>query len=110
MAFANWTLSEFEENQQWLLYILWTDEAHFILHGTINTHNCRIWTKENLHACTEEPLQAPHITVWCDFTSEIIVGFCFFEEPCARLGWKTCSVNGNRYLEMPRLLEHNVFD
>ena len=37
VAFANWALLEFEKNLQWLL--LWTDEAHFSLHGTVNTHN-----------------------------------------------------------------------
>ncbi|GFV21902.1 hypothetical protein TNCV_4525891 [Trichonephila clavipes] len=30
------------------------------------------------------------------------VGSFFFEDPCARLGWKTCSVNEKRYLEMLR--------
>ncbi|GFU60434.1 hypothetical protein TNCV_3115081 [Trichonephila clavipes] len=25
--------------------ILWSDEAHFYLNETVNTQNCRIWTK-----------------------------------------------------------------
>ena len=37
MAFANWALSEYEENSQWPHSILWTDESHFSLHGTVNT-------------------------------------------------------------------------
>ena len=55
MEFANWALSELEENPQWLISILWTDEVHFSLHGTVNTHNCRMWLKENPHAYTEDP-------------------------------------------------------
>ena len=39
MAFVHWALSEFKENPQWLLSILWSDKTHFSLHGTINTHN-----------------------------------------------------------------------
>ena len=63
MALANWAVSELKENPQWQLSIMWTDEAHFSLHGTINKHNCRIWTKESLHASTEEPLHAAHVTI-----------------------------------------------
>ena len=50
MAFANWALTEFEENSQWLLSVLWMDLAHILLNGVVNTHNCRIWAKENPHA------------------------------------------------------------
>ena len=63
MAFSNWALSGFEENPQWLLSILWTDEAHFSLHGTVNTHSCKIRAKENPHAYTEETLNARRVTV-----------------------------------------------
>lgn len=116
IEFANWALAKIEEDPQWLLNILWTDEAHFSLHGTVNTHNSRIWAKENPHAYTEEPLHSPRVTVWCGFTASIIVGPFFFEEPCEATGWKTCSINGTRYLQMlrekviPCLLEHNVLD
>ena len=115
IAFANWTLSKFGENPQGLLSILWTDEGHFSLHGTVNTHSCRIWVQENPHTCIEKPLHAPYITVRCGFISEIIVGPFSFEKPCARLGWKTCSVIRKRYLEKLRdevipCLEHNAID
>ncbi|GFY03505.1 uncharacterized protein TNCV_3211421 [Trichonephila clavipes] len=31
----------------WVFNILWTDEAHFSLHGDVNNHNCRIWATSN---------------------------------------------------------------
>ena len=95
VVFVNLTLSEFEKYPQRLLSILWIDEAHFSLHGTVNIHKCRIWEKKNPHACREDPLHNLHVTVWCSFMSDIIVDSFFFEKPCAKLGWKTCSDNGN---------------
>ena len=38
-----WALSKIEQYSSWVFYILWTYEAHFSLHGDVNTHNCRIW-------------------------------------------------------------------
>ena len=54
------------------------------------THNCRIWAKKNPHAYIEEALHPPHLTVWCGFTSEIIVGPLLFIELLARLGCQKC--------------------
>ncbi|GFV96956.1 DUF4817 domain-containing protein [Trichonephila clavipes] len=41
-AFAKWAFSKMEQDPTWVFNILWTDEAHFSLHGDINNHNCRI--------------------------------------------------------------------
>ncbi|GFV34778.1 uncharacterized protein TNCV_1450821 [Trichonephila clavipes] len=44
--------------------ILWTDEAHFHLDGSVNTHNCRIWESDNPHSTLQVPLHSPKVTVW----------------------------------------------
>ncbi|GFW07264.1 hypothetical protein TNCV_3694571 [Trichonephila clavipes] len=52
MAFANWALLEFEENPHWLLSILWTDEAHFLLHGIVNivkSGRTNMYAQKNLY-------------------------------------------------------------
>ncbi|GFT79950.1 DUF4817 domain-containing protein [Trichonephila clavipes] len=41
-AFAKWAFSKMEQDPTWVFNILWTEEAHFSLHGDINNHNCRI--------------------------------------------------------------------
>lgn len=46
-AFAMWAFSKIEQKPTWVFNILWTGEAHFSLHGNINTHNCRIWAMSN---------------------------------------------------------------
>ncbi|GBL95532.1 hypothetical protein AVEN_54133-1 [Araneus ventricosus] len=47
----------------WPWNILLSDEAHFCLHGHVNTHNCRIWAAENPHAIQEQPLHPVKVTV-----------------------------------------------
>ncbi|GFS86363.1 uncharacterized protein TNCV_1681191 [Trichonephila clavipes] len=44
------------EDDDWLSNLLWTDEAHFTLRGSVNTHNCRIWAAENPRTVVETPL------------------------------------------------------
>ena len=46
---------------------VYSGQTRFIFQSTVNTHNCRIWSKENKHAYTEESLHAPHVKVWCGF-------------------------------------------
>ena len=51
---------------KWPWQILWSDEAHFHLSGTVNTHNCRIWFIKNPRTFQEIPLQAPKVTCGVD--------------------------------------------
>ena len=67
-------LAQIDRDPQWLLNIMWTDEAHFSLHGDVNTQNCRIWVTSNPHAYITKPLHSPHVTVWCSFTASFILG------------------------------------
>ena len=62
MLYKNWALLDIKEDPQWLFNILCTDEVHFSLRRTHNTHSCRIWAKENPHAYTEKSLYTPHVT------------------------------------------------
>ncbi|GFS83592.1 uncharacterized protein TNCV_1658011 [Trichonephila clavipes] len=42
LTFALTFLARVEVDAAWPWKILWSDEAHFHLSGTVNTHNCRI--------------------------------------------------------------------
>ncbi|GFX94496.1 DUF4817 domain-containing protein [Trichonephila clavipes] len=55
-AFAVWAFQKMAEDDDWLSNLLWTDEAHFTLRGSVNTHNCRIWATENPRTVVETPL------------------------------------------------------
>ena len=99
LTFALTFLARVEVDASWPWQILWSDEAHFHLCGTVNTHNCRIWDTENPRTLQEIPLHSPKVTVWCGFTSTFIIGPFFFEEN-TRNGPVTCTVTAERYRNM----------
>ncbi|GBN93660.1 hypothetical protein AVEN_24970-1 [Araneus ventricosus] len=76
--------------------ILWTDEAHFHFQGSVNTQNCRIWTRGNPFQMQPLPLHSQKVTVWCGFTAAFIFGPLFLEE-IGPSGPVPCTVNGTRY-------------
>ncbi|GBL79723.1 hypothetical protein AVEN_18246-1 [Araneus ventricosus] len=81
--------------------IFWTDEAHFHIHGYVNTQNCRIWAKENPFGHLPVPLHSEKVTVWFRVKASFIVGQFFFEE-IRPAGPVTCTVNGVCYESLLR--------
>ncbi|GFT89401.1 uncharacterized protein TNCV_4386871 [Trichonephila clavipes] len=55
-------LARLEVDPEWPWNILWSDEAHFHLDGSVNTHNCRIWETDNLYSTLQVPLHSPKVT------------------------------------------------
>ena len=88
-------LDRLEVDSEWPWNILWTDEVHFHLDGSVNTHNCRIWQPKNPHSILQVPLQSANLTVCCGFTAAFIFGQYFFDELTAR-GPITYSITGKR--------------
>ncbi|GFX75742.1 uncharacterized protein TNCV_2237151 [Trichonephila clavipes] len=60
-------LARLEVDPDWPWNILCTDEAHFHLDGSVNTHISRIWETDNPYSSLQVPLHAPKVTVWCGF-------------------------------------------
>ncbi|GFW30315.1 uncharacterized protein TNCV_3850861 [Trichonephila clavipes] len=94
-------LARLEVDPKWPWNILWTDEAHFHLDGSVNTHNCRIWESDNPHSTLQVPLHSSKVTMWCGFSASFILGPYFFEELGAG-GPVTCSITGQRYASLLR--------
>jgi transposase len=106
--FAEWFLQKCVDDPIFLENVMWSDEAHFYLHGQVATRNCIIWETENPHAFTTTPLHSPKVTVWCAFTAKCMLPPFFF----------TANVNGANYLQMltshlkpnlPRHWQHITF-
>ncbi|GFU32491.1 uncharacterized protein TNCV_4890101 [Trichonephila clavipes] len=115
LTFALTFLAKVEVEASWPWKILWSDEAHFHLSGTVNTHNCRIWDTENSRIFQEIPLHSPKVTVWCGLTATFILGPFFFEKTI-RNGPVTCTVTARRNKNMlenfvaPQMLQHQCLD
>lgn len=75
--------------------VLFTDEAHFHLCGTVNKQNFRYWAENNPQELHQRPLHSPRVTVWCAIAEFGIWGPYFFEENNV-----TVTVNSDRYCEM----------
>ena len=103
--FAHRFLARMEVDDMWPGNILWTDEAHFTLVGTVNTQNCRIWGSTRPHVVQEQPLHSVYMTAWCGFTSSFILGPFFFEEMTPR-GPVRCTVTSARYRDL--LVQHVI--
>ncbi|GFT61234.1 uncharacterized protein TNCV_926851 [Trichonephila clavipes] len=63
LTFALTFLARVKVDASWTWKILWSDEAHFHLSGTVNTHNCRIWDTESPHLPRDFPLHSPKVTI-----------------------------------------------
>jgi hypothetical protein len=99
LEFARRCIAEIAKGDDWLPRILWSDEAHFHLHGGVNSHNAVIWAEENPHQVLQTPLHDEYVTVWCGFTADFIIGPYFFERPSSH-GFTPLTVNGSRYYTM----------
>ncbi|GFV27615.1 transposable element tc3 transposase [Trichonephila clavipes] len=99
--FSQQFLARLQVDLEWPWNILWTDEAHFHLDGSVNTHNCRIWETDNPHSILRVPLHSPKVTAWCGFSASFILGPYFFEELGAG-GPVICSITGQRYASLLR--------
>ncbi|GFV63954.1 uncharacterized protein TNCV_993891 [Trichonephila clavipes] len=67
-------LARLEVDPEWPWNILGTDEAHFHLDSSVNTHNCQIWETDNAHSTLRVPLHSRKVTVWCGFSASFIFG------------------------------------
>lgn len=86
-----------KDDVDWVSNVLWTDEVHFSLSGSVNTQNCRIRAKENLHAFGKKTLRDLKGTVWCGYTATFVIGPLFSDEIC-----------GNRFQTVSRTNEHSA--
>ena len=77
---------------EWLWDILWTDEAHFYLHGLVNSQNCSIWATQNTFANVPVPFHSAKVRD--DSINDYRV--IFFEEMDPE-GPVTCAVNCQKY-------------
>ena len=75
--------------------VMFSDEAHFHLSGSVNRQNFRYWSETNPRELHQTPLHSPRVTTWCAISSHGIIGPYFYEE-----GEMTVTVTADRYIDM----------
>lgn len=71
--------------------ILFSDEATFMLNGTVNRHNCRYWSIANPHWVQEHHTQYPQkVNVWAGILRGHVIGPFFLDD----------TLNAERYLSL----------
>lgn len=82
-----------EENPDFVNNIVFSDEATFTLHGTINKQNYRYWARNNPNWYEELHTQFPEkVNVWAGLFSGHVIGPFFIEG----------NLTGDRYLQLLR--------
>ena len=92
-TFADWVLERQEIDPNFCDKVIFSDEAHFLLSGSVNKQNCRIWGDSNPEQYHELPLHPEKLTVWSGFHSGGIIGPYIFRNERGQ----PVTVNGERY-------------
>lgn len=61
--------------------IVFSDKANFCLNGQVNRHNCRMWSRNNLHKTNEFYIQYPEKVIGGFFTEGILLTGPKYLEP-----------------------------
>jgi transposase len=83
-------LAAIRDNPHFLKLLIFSDEAHFHVHGVVNKQDFRYWSETNPIWFQEQPLHSPRVTVWAAIGWQGVFGPFFFEE----------NINGANYLDM----------
>lgn len=97
LLFAQNQLAALSNNPGLLQNLIFSDEAHFYLNGEVNRQDFRLWSPENPHWFSEEPLHSQKVTVWLGIGIQGVVG-PFFWEPLAN----ERGINGRWYESLLR--------
>jgi transposase len=80
LEFCEVMMQKHEENNKFFNQIVFTDEATFMLNGSLNRHNCRYWADQNPHWMRETHTQHPQkVNVWAGIIGNRLVGPFFIE-------------------------------
>lgn len=96
MEFCEQMMEKCNMDDNFAVNIVFSDEATFMLNGTVNRHNCRYWSDTNPHWAEEGHTQYPQkVNVWAGVIGRHIIGPFFLDG----------TLTADRYLQ---LLQNHV--
>ena len=66
-------LVEYDNDNDWIQNVWFSDEAHFHLNGSVNRQNVRYWCSIRPHDVLEVPLHSPKCTAWCAMSAKALL-------------------------------------
>ena len=90
VQFCENLLGKMHNDEQLVNHIIWSDEAHFSIDGTVNRHNAVYYSAENPHLMVTRCVATLGLTVWAGIHAAGVIGPFITRE----------TVNGERYLQM----------
>ena len=94
---CNWFADKIEEEPEFLLDNVWfSDEAHFLLSGHVNTKNSVFWGTESPAEVLQRPLHSLKCTAWVAISKHGIIGPFWFENA----NQEPVTVRKERYIEV----------
>lgn len=91
MDFCEQMMERCNVDENFASNIVFSDEATFMLNGTVNRHNCRYWSRTNPHWMQEAHTQYPQkVNVWAGILRGQIIGPFFLNE----------TLTADRYLQL----------
>lgn len=79
LAHANAQLALMENDPSFLGRLMFSDEAHFHVHGLVNRQDFRYWSPTNPGWYSERPLHSERVTVWAAIGRQGVIGPFFFQ-------------------------------
>lgn len=91
LEMCQWFIEQIAEDNDFLLKVLFSDEANFYVNGEVNKQNLRYGSPENTIWFSGDKQQgAQRVMVWCGICNGQVIGPFFFPH----------TVNGETYLQM----------
>lgn len=93
---CDWFCEKIDVDPDFLDDLWFSDEAHFLLSGHVNSKNCIFWGTAPPEDVLERPLHSVKCTAWVAISKHGIIGPFWFEDENER----SVTVNTERYLEV----------
>ena len=98
VTMCEWFCDTIEDNPDFLDHVWFSDEAHFLLSGHVNSKNNVYWGTTALEDVLQRPLHSTKCTAWVAISKNGIIGPYWFEDETGR----PQTVNTERYVAVLR--------
>ena len=98
VTMCEWFCGKIDEDTDFLDNVWFSDEAHFLLSGHVNSKNNIFWGSAPPEHCLQRPLHSTIWTAWVALSKHGIIGHYWFEDDNEH----AMTVNTERYLQILR--------